>query len=68
MGTMMPWNAAEMKQAISAYYAVIPAGAVPNFVFGSHDVHRFATLIYAIIAVSKAGGLDTMLSFSPPSY
>lgn len=47
-------------------------------------VAMFATLIYAIIAVSKAGGLDTMLSrlseiygtaraaemlsFSPPSY
>ncbi|MCH8837862.1 MAG: alpha-glucosidase C-terminal domain-containing protein [Candidatus Marinimicrobia bacterium] len=43
MGTMMPWNVADMKQAISAYYAVIPAGAAPNFVFGSHDVHRFAT-------------------------
>jgi len=39
----MSWNAAKVKDAISAYYAVIPKGATPNFVFGSHDVHRLAT-------------------------
>jgi alpha-glucosidase len=43
MGTTMPWYAAKVKDAISAYYAVIPKGATPNFVFGSHDVHRLAT-------------------------
>jgi len=43
MGTTISWNAAKMKDAISAYYAVIPKGATPNFVFGSHDVHHLAT-------------------------
>ncbi len=43
MGMMIPWKAAEMKQAICAYYAVMPKGAAPNFVFGNHDMHRFAT-------------------------
>ncbi|MHC4463758.1 MAG: alpha-amylase family glycosyl hydrolase [Planctomycetota bacterium] len=43
VSAMMPWKVAEMKQVISAYYAVIPDGAMPNFVFGSHDVHRLAT-------------------------
>ncbi|MFQ5637435.1 MAG: alpha-amylase family glycosyl hydrolase [bacterium] len=43
MSTMLPWNAAEMKQFISAYYEAVPKGALPNFVFGSHDIHRLAT-------------------------
>ena len=43
MGTTIAWNAVKIKDAISAYYAVMPKGATPNFVFGSHDVHRLAT-------------------------
>lgn len=38
-----PWNASAMKDAIAAYYAVMPEGATPNFVLGNHDVPRFAT-------------------------
>jgi alpha-glucosidase len=38
-----PWNAQVMKRTIQTYYAVMPAGATPNFVFGNHDFHRLAT-------------------------
>jgi alpha-glucosidase len=37
------WNASEVKQAIADYYAVMPEGAMPNFVLGNHDFHRVAT-------------------------
>ncbi|HSH06001.1 MAG TPA: alpha-amylase family glycosyl hydrolase [Anaerolineae bacterium] len=37
------WNAADMRALIEDYYAVLPAGGWPNFVFGNHDVHRLAT-------------------------
>lgn len=43
LSMMMPWKAKEMKQFVSAYYAAMPEGASPNFVFGSHDIHRLAT-------------------------
>ncbi|GAB4576087.1 MAG: alpha-amylase family glycosyl hydrolase [Anaerolineae bacterium] len=38
-----PWDARLMRDAIEAYYAALPPGATPNFVLGSHDVHRLAT-------------------------
>lgn len=38
-----PWQAGELKQAITAYYAALPPGATPNFVFGNHDTRRLAT-------------------------
>ncbi|MBN2472291.1 MAG: DUF3459 domain-containing protein, partial [Anaerolineae bacterium] len=38
-----PWDAAVMQEAIEAYYAALPDHATPNFVLGSHDVHRLAT-------------------------
>jgi alpha-glucosidase len=38
-----PWQAAELQQTITAYYAALPPGATPNFVFGNHDAHRPAT-------------------------
>jgi alpha-glucosidase len=38
-----PWDAQVMKGAIQAYYAAMPPGATPNFVFGNHDLHRLAT-------------------------
>lgn len=37
------WDAQEMRQIISDYYAVMPDGATPNFVIGSHDRKRPAT-------------------------
>ncbi|MFQ5710053.1 MAG: alpha-amylase family glycosyl hydrolase, partial [bacterium] len=43
MSTILPWDAAQMKETIAAYYAVVPPGATANFVFGNHDVHRLAT-------------------------
>jgi alpha-glucosidase len=39
----MPWQAEVMKQVITAYYAALPPGATPNFVFGNHDISRLAT-------------------------
>ncbi len=39
----MPWQADMMKQAVVDYYAALPAGATPNFVFGNHDISRLAT-------------------------
>lgn len=38
-----PWQAGELKQAIADYYAALPPGATPNFVFGNHDARRLAT-------------------------
>ena len=38
-----PWNAELMKHTIATYYDAMPKGATPNFVFGSHDVHRIAS-------------------------
>lgn len=38
-----PWQAQAIRQAIHSYYAALPPGAAPNFVFGNHDVHRLAT-------------------------
>lgn len=38
-----PWQAAKMKQAIEGYYAALPPGATPNFVFGNHDRSRLAS-------------------------
>ena len=32
-----------MRQIIEDYYDILPAGGWPNFVFGNHDIHRFAT-------------------------
>lgn len=37
------WDAQEMRQIIADYYAVMPDGATPNFVIGSHDRKRPAT-------------------------
>lgn len=39
----MPWQADVMKRAITDYYAALPPGATPNFVFGNHDISRLAT-------------------------
>jgi alpha-glucosidase len=39
----VPWQAAAFHKAISRYYGVLPQGAWPNFVLGSHDEHRLAT-------------------------
>jgi alpha-glucosidase len=39
----LPWNATAIKRATSLYYAAMPEGATPNFVFGSHDIDRLAT-------------------------
>ena len=41
-GTLLPWDASEVRKAVEAYYAAIPDGAVPNFVLGNHDIHRLA--------------------------
>jgi alpha-glucosidase len=38
-----PWKAREVEESVKAYYAVVPEGATPNFVFGNHDFHRLAT-------------------------
>lgn len=38
-----PWHAVEQKQAITTYYAALPPGVTPNFVFGNHDISRLAT-------------------------
>ncbi len=43
MATMLPWDANALRDLIQRYYAAIPAGGTPNFVFGNHDVHRPAT-------------------------
>jgi len=32
-----------MKGTLMGYYAALPEGAMPNFVFGNHDIHRLAT-------------------------
>jgi alpha-glucosidase len=32
-----------MQRAIERYYAALPEGATPNFVFGNHDINRLAT-------------------------
>ncbi len=37
------WDALQMQEIIAAYYAVMPSGATPNFVIGSHDRKRPAT-------------------------
>ncbi len=37
------WDAATMGEIIKAYYDILPPGGWPNFVFGNHDIHRFAT-------------------------
>ncbi len=37
------WHAPTMRQIIEDYYDILPAGGWPNFVFGNHDIHRFAT-------------------------
>jgi alpha-glucosidase len=37
------WDAAGIRALVEAYYAVIPTGGWPNFVFGNHDDHRLAT-------------------------
>jgi glycosidase len=41
--TYRPWDAPAFRAVLSAYYAALPAFAQPNFVLGSHDVHRLAT-------------------------
>jgi alpha-glucosidase len=38
-----PWQAAEQKKAITTYYATLPPGVIPNFVFGNHDISRLAS-------------------------
>ncbi len=38
-----PWDAARIRDLIEEYYAVLPEGGWPNFVFGNHDFHRLAT-------------------------
>jgi alpha-glucosidase len=38
-----PWDAQALTSAIQAYYAAMPPGAAPNFVFGNHDFPRLAT-------------------------
>ncbi len=38
-----PWDAARIRCLIEEYYAVLPRGGWPNFVFGNHDTHRLAT-------------------------
>jgi alpha-glucosidase len=37
------WDAAKIRALVEGYYAVIPPGGWPNFVFGNHDDHRLAT-------------------------
>lgn len=38
-----PWDASELRRRIASYYAALPPGATPNFVFGNHDRSRLAT-------------------------
>ena len=38
-----PWQAPELRRRIDSYYAALPPGATPNFVFGNHDRSRLAT-------------------------
>jgi alpha-glucosidase len=38
-----PWTARRLHQRIAAHLDALPAGASPNWVLGSHDVHRLAT-------------------------
>ncbi len=41
------WDAANVRQMVDAYEAVLPPGAWPNWVLGNHDQHRLATRIGA---------------------
>jgi len=62
-----PWQAATMKQAIEAYYAALPPGAQPNFVFGSHDVRRLASR-YGLANHRSVGMLLLTLRGTPTLY
>jgi len=37
-----PWTAPRLRRRIAAHLDALPAGASPNWVLGSHDVHRLA--------------------------
>ncbi len=37
------WHAPTVRSIIEDYYDILPEGGWPNFVFGNHDIHRFAT-------------------------
>lgn len=39
------WDASKIKQFLTRYYAVLPAGAQPNFVLGSHDEPRLISRV-----------------------
>ena len=39
------WDAANVRQLVDAYEAVLPPDAWPNWVLGNHDQHRLATRV-----------------------
>ena len=57
-----PWTAPRLARRISAHLDALPAGATPNWVLGSHDVHRLATRlgpararVAAVVALTLPG-------------
>ncbi len=65
--TLLPWNADEMRASFESYYAALPKGALPNFVFGNHDIHRLATR-FGSDKVRSAGMLLLTLWGIPTMY
>lgn len=51
------WNAAQVRQMVDTYDAILPADAWPNWVMGNHDQHRLATRIGA----AQARAVNLML-------
>jgi len=63
----LPWRAAAFKQAIERYYGVLPAGATPSLVLGSHDEHRMASR-FGVQNARSAGLLLLTLRGTPTMY
>ncbi len=64
---LLPWDAEEMRAAIESYYSALPKGALPNFVFGNHDIHRLATR-FGHDNIRSAGMLLLTLWGAPTMY
>lgn len=61
------WNASRVKRIVDEYESVLPLGAWPNWVLGSHDQHRLATRI-GISQVRVANMLLLTLRGTPTCY
>jgi alpha-glucosidase len=62
-----PWNAAAMRASVDELEVLLPEGAWPNYVLGSHDISRLATR-YGEHAVRLAAMMLLTLRGTPTMY